>query len=136
MNLKDTLKFIKDADIIDEKIPMSEIERAFNLTNVEDEDQEDNPNTLLCRFEFFEIICRLGHLKFFEKRRVDTIYDSIVKILNENVFKLAHSAYEDCHLWRQENIYVYEIDQLLKANVDELDRVLILSIKLNFRFTN
>jgi hypothetical protein len=43
---------------------MTTIDRVFIATNVELVEQEDNPDRDLCRFEFFEIICRLGAAKY------------------------------------------------------------------------
>jgi hypothetical protein len=135
LNLDATQRFVKECEIIDDKIPLGEITRAFYLTNIEEEEQEDNPNTLLCRFEFFEIICRFGVLKFFDKRRVDTPYEGVgkvdfnclklVKLIKEHILQIAPSAYEDSHEYRLKKIYTLEIDELMKANLDELERVII-----------
>ncbi len=43
---------------------MTTIDRVFIATNVELVEQEDNPDRDLCRFEFFEILCRLGAAKY------------------------------------------------------------------------
>ena len=43
---------------------MQTIDRVFIATNVELIEQEDNPDRDLCRFEFYEIIVRMGGAKY------------------------------------------------------------------------
>jgi len=43
---------------------MQTVDRLFIATNVELVELEDNPDRDLCRFEFFEIIVRLGAAKY------------------------------------------------------------------------
>lgn len=67
---------------------MTTIDRVFIATNVELVEQEDNPDRDLCRFEFFEIICRLGAAKYKDSGNVST-WDAAVKaILEKNIIPL------------------------------------------------
>ena len=43
---------------------MTTIDRVFIVTNVELEEQEDNPDRDLCRYEFYEIVARLAKEKY------------------------------------------------------------------------
>lgn len=55
-------------NIIDKNLKMDTIDRVFILTNVEEEAQEDNPDRDLCRYEFYEILARLGREKYFNTK--------------------------------------------------------------------
>jgi hypothetical protein len=74
---------VKQAQLQDDKLTHSDFERAFHLTNVEEsnenEAQDENPDNLLCRFEFVEILIRVAIMKFYEKRRVDTMFEAVGK---------------------------------------------------------
>ena len=63
---------------------MQTIDRIFIVTNVElmGQEQEDNPDRDLCRYEFFEIIVRMGGAKFKDSKEVDT-WDEATKLLLE-----------------------------------------------------
>ena len=52
----------------------------------EEEEQDENPNNLLCRFEFFEIFVRIALMKFWEKRKVDTPFEAIGKHRKKTFF--------------------------------------------------
>ncbi len=80
LNLFDILAVIRECNILEDKLTVSDIERAFHLTNVEDEEQEENPNNLLSRFEFFEMLVRIALMKFWEKRKVDSPLEAVGKI--------------------------------------------------------
>jgi len=43
---------------------MQTIDRIFIAVNVDMEQLEDNPDRDLCRYEFYEIIVRMGGAKF------------------------------------------------------------------------
>lgn len=137
LNLVDTISIARECNIIDEKLTISDIERAFHLTNVEDEEQEENPNNLLCRFEFFEIFVRIGLMKFWERRSVDSqteavsreyhyISNKLVKLYEEHLFPHAHTAEYAYDIYRFERIYRTDVDMLLKANIDEIEMVILL----------
>lgn len=61
---------------------MQTIDRVFIATNVELVEQEDNPDRDLCRFEFYEIICRLGSAKYKDAGLVTT-WDAAAKMILE-----------------------------------------------------
>ena len=62
---------------------MQTIDRVFIATNVELIEQEDNPDRDLCRFEFYEIIVRMGGAKYKDSGQVTT-WDEATRRLIEN----------------------------------------------------
>jgi len=51
-------------NMLDKNVSSSTLDRLFIATNVELVEQEDNPDRDLCRFEFYEIIVRMGGAKY------------------------------------------------------------------------
>lgn len=49
--------------LVDKNLTLTTIDRVFIVTNFEVVEQEDNPDRDLCRYEFYEIICRLAKEK-------------------------------------------------------------------------
>ena len=56
------------------------IDRIFIATNVELIQQDDNPDRDLCRFEFYEIIVRLGSAKYKDSGVAKT-WDEATKLI-------------------------------------------------------
>ena len=56
--------FCKAIDIPSEKCTLSDIERCFIAANYEEEDVPENPNRLLNRYEFLEILVRVADVRY------------------------------------------------------------------------
>lgn len=44
------------------------LDQLFIITNFEEEDQKDNPDKLLIRFEFIELLIRIAKEKYYKKK--------------------------------------------------------------------
>lgn len=64
---------------------MLTVDRLFIATNVELIQQEDNPDRDLCRFEFYEIIVRLGAAKYKDSNQCKTWDDAARMIVENNI---------------------------------------------------
>lgn len=64
---------------------MQTIDRVFIATNVELVEQEDNPDRDLCRFEFYEIIVRMGGAKYKDSGQVSTWDEATKRIIENNL---------------------------------------------------
>jgi hypothetical protein len=60
---------------------------AFIATNVELESILENPDRDLNRYEFYEIILRIGIEKYKKSGKIDNIATCFRMILNEHVYK-------------------------------------------------
>ena len=69
--------------IIDKNLTMTTVDRVFIVTNVELEEQEDNPDRDLCRYEFYEIIARLAKEKYHTSKIWDTVAEAIDRFVSE-----------------------------------------------------
>ena len=59
----------------------SDVDRVFIATNVELEDQEENDDRRLCRFEFYEIIVRIARIKFYENGDCHNVADAVTQLI-------------------------------------------------------
>lgn len=65
---------------------MNTIDRLFIVTNVEvGEEHEDNPDRDLCRYEFYEVIVRMGGAKYKDSGKCRTWEDAVEMIMQKNI---------------------------------------------------
>jgi hypothetical protein len=64
----DFSNFCEKCNIFDKNVGISHIDRIFIATNVvlDTQDDTDNPEKALCRYEFYEILVRIAQTKFKE----------------------------------------------------------------------
>ena len=118
----DFYKFCSEWKIPDKKTcTLQTIDRLFIITNVEVIEQEDNPDRDLCRYEFFEIILRLAGAKFKDSNRVKTWDEAAERLIVEHIIP---NAYQNFIMtgkeFRLENIWILAIDDLFRANIDNI----------------
>lgn len=77
--------FCEKCSFFDHKISISTIDRLFIATNYEIEDNIENPDRALCRFEFFEILLRIANAKFRDTGIVHNYSDALEKLLKDHV---------------------------------------------------
>ena len=109
-------------NVVDKSLKMADIDRIFIATNVELEDQEANDDRSLCRFEFYEIITRMARTKYVESSKIANISEAIEKILIEHILPNAPMRFESTE-WRKTFLWTLEVDDLFKANLDNLKKV-------------
>ena len=85
VTLLDFTTFCDICRIMDKNVNLSTIDRLFIATNVEIIANDENPDKELCRFEFFEILLRLGNVKYRETGITGTYHEALEKIIKENV---------------------------------------------------
>ena len=100
---------------------LQNIDRIFIATNVELVEQEDNPDRDLCRFEFFEIIARLGSAKFKETGQAKTWDEATQMILEQYI--IPHSSNMGGQSFRDEYIWTLPIDDLFRANLENVTKL-------------
>lgn len=60
------LHFCNNAGITDKKMHSGIIDTYFKATNYEEQDQDNNDDNAIIRFEFFEILVRIAKGKFMD----------------------------------------------------------------------
>ena len=66
----DWLDFVEACNswkIIDKNLLSSDVDRIFITTNFSEENEDNNDDNALCRYEWFEALVRMAKTKYFEK---------------------------------------------------------------------
>lgn len=109
-------------NIFDANLTTQDIDRLFIATNYEETDLENNDDNSLCRYEFSEIAARIGREKYFNKGLTDTIAEGTRRFIEESMLpntceKMPNQEFRENRLW------VLEVDDLLKANKTAIDEL-------------
>lgn len=67
---------------------MARIDQFFISTNFEAENQENNPDKSLIRFEFIELLVRVAKAKYLDAGTTSTIADAFEHLLETNILPL------------------------------------------------
>lgn len=108
----------KTWDIMSKELKSTDIDVIFIATNYEEgAGESDNDGDSLCRYEFFEIICRMAQCKFFTKNKevVNSVSEAIEKMIDEFIIPNSVEMYEyqgfrDKYLWN------LDVEDMLVAN--------------------
>mmetsp|Transcript_911 Transcript_911/g.1115 ORF Transcript_911/g.1115 Transcript_911/m.1115 type:complete len:246 (+) Transcript_911:821-1558(+) len=100
-------------------LSISDIDRLFFAVNFEEVggaagDLDDNPDKELCRYEFFEIIVRMGKLKYENQKLGLTVAQALQKLLDDYIFQM--SMRQEWHGMRARDIWTLEVHDVLEAN--------------------
>eukprot|EP00347_Sterkiella_histriomuscorum_P014450 403360819 len=117
----DFTTFCESCKILDKNVVLSTIDRLFIATNVEIEQQSDNPDKSLCRYEFFEILVRLSNSKYKEPGIIATHSESFKKLLYEHILPFA--VVYPWQEFRDNQIWKIEVNDTLEANLEGLKKV-------------
>lgn len=71
--MNDFTIFSRKAKFLDKNLNQSALDRLFIASNYEVEDQKDNPDTALIRFEFIELLVRIAIEKYKKPGKFNTI---------------------------------------------------------------
>jgi len=81
----DASNYCEKIKIPDKNVNLAAIDRIFIATNVELQALDENPDKMLCRYEFYEYIVRLAQIKYKDSKICSTFTESVKKIIEENV---------------------------------------------------
>lgn len=119
VSMNDFTSFSRKAKLQDLHLKQSTIDRLFITTNFEAENQPNNPDKQLIRFEFIELLIRIAGAKYKETGVCKTWTDAFEKLWEDNILPAS-----EMHLWqgfRDQQLYTVEVNDLFMAN-DELIR--------------
>jgi hypothetical protein len=115
----DFTTFCDTCKMIDGKtFNLADIDRLFIATNVEIVANDENPDKELCRFEFFEILLRIGDFKYRQKGVCNTYSEALEKMVKEHVF--ANYKPAPWQEFRDRELYTVEVNDVLEANLKGL----------------
>ncbi len=115
----DFTTFCDQCKLIDAKtFNLADIDRLFIATNVEIVANDENPDKELCRFEFFEILLRIGDFKYKQKGVCSSYSEALEKVVKDHVF--ANYKPMPWQEFRDRELYTVEVNDVLEANLKGL----------------
>jgi hypothetical protein len=121
VTILDFTSFCDVCKIMDKNVNLSTIDRLFIATNVEIIANDENPDKELCRFEFFEILLRLGNVKYREIGISNSYHQALEKIIKENV--LANYKPYPWQEFRDRELWCVEVNDVFEANMEGLKKL-------------
>lgn len=120
INMLDYSSACQSWQVYDQNLTTSDVDRLFIATNYEEVDLENNDDSSLCRYEFMELIVRMGKQKYLQKKIVNTHAEATRKLLTECLLvnpteSMPWQEFRDNRLWN------LEVDDLFKANREGID---------------
>lgn len=97
------------------------MDRLFIASNVELENQEENPDKELIRFEFMELLVRIANVKFRQPGIVATYAEAMEMFIEKNI--IPGSNHYEWQGFREETLYTVEVNDVFYANTENLKKV-------------
>jgi hypothetical protein len=70
---------------MESNLSMTEIDQIFVATNYDEDDNSENDEGSLCRYEFLEIIVRIAKVKFYDKKIHPSISQATKHLLEDYI---------------------------------------------------
>lgn len=124
----DYANFVKNCKIMDDFVNVGCVDRTFIATNSgggQEKGKNDyNPGDKLCRFEFWEILCRLAQQKFMLRESTihcTTFAEGLEKLLTEYILKnFTPDSWQD---FRNKELWTIDVNDLYEANLENCRKV-------------
>jgi len=115
--------FIKKAQIEDKVINNSAVDRLVigTLGNRHMEAPDIVSQNYLLRFQFLEILVRLGNEKYRGMKICETFSESLEKIIEDCI--IPHYHPEPWQQFRDNDLWKLDVEDVLAANVSQLDQI-------------
>ena len=88
--MNDFTIFSRKAKFLDKNINQSSLDRLFIASNYEIEEQEDNPDTALIRFEFIELLMRIAIDKYKKSGKFSTYWQCLECLIVDNLMQASN----------------------------------------------
>ena len=111
-------KFCSQARIPSGRLNRGIIDTLFKATNFEigDDDDDQNDDNALIRFEFLEIFVRIAQCKYIEFGKMNiTISQAVSRLLQNHILPM-HQKFTPWQSWRTNELYCYQVSDLLEIN--------------------
>ena len=99
IGINDFTTFVRRANFLEAQLPQSTVDRYFLQVNVEVEDQGDNPDKALIRFEYIELMIRLAIEKYKRLGNAKNSVEALEMLIETNL--KPYSGYLECKGFRE-----------------------------------
>lgn len=114
MGLNDFTSFINTSKIMDKNVNLSTVDRQFIATNVSTNPYKQSAERELHRYEFVEVIVRLGISKYKDPKIAPNLHEAAEMILSNDVIPKNKAV--DGFNFRDKFMYNLKCDEILKKN--------------------
>ena len=114
MGLNDFTTFINTSKIMDKNVNLATVDRQFIATNVSVNPYKQSAERDLHRYEFVEVIVRLGISKYKDPKIAPNLHEAAEMILKNDVIGKNKSV--DGFNFREKYMYNLKCDEILKKN--------------------
>ena len=99
--------------LTDKSLTQQDIDRIFIATNFEEEDLEENDDSSLCRYEYFEILVRIAKTKYVENGSMTSISEACEKLISTFIIpnSIETLSWQE---FREHKLWALEIDDIIK----------------------
>lgn len=122
ISLMEFSSFVRKANFIDKFCTSHMIDSHFVAVNFEAEDQGENPDKALIRFEFIEILVRIARDKYLKSRIADNIVEAFEMLMDNNF--LPGSNVDEWQTWRENELWTVEVNDILSTNKAGIEKVI------------
>mmetsp|Transcript_3421 Transcript_3421/g.4525 ORF Transcript_3421/g.4525 Transcript_3421/m.4525 type:complete len:361 (-) Transcript_3421:254-1336(-) len=116
----DFCDFAGKAKILDNVVNISSVDRTFIAATLK-VTESTAPSNGLRRFEFLEILVRLGNIKFLESKIVKTYAEATEKLLKECV--IPYFVPEPWQEFRNKQLWTMDVNDIFEANLTNLKQI-------------
>jgi hypothetical protein len=88
------------------------MDNHFFAVNFEGEEQDDNPDKALIRFEFIELLIRVAKEKYMKSGECKSLTSALERLFDVNIMKLCEEALENWQGFRDDHLYTVEINDV------------------------
>jgi hypothetical protein len=114
--------FCKKSGLVDEYMHSGIIDTYFIATNFEEEDQDNNDDLALNRFEFLEILVRIARGKYVETGKEKHVSYGLMKLMQTHILPM-HSTSIPIQSWRDKELWTNEVSDMLETNMRQIKKV-------------
>lgn len=119
---EDFLIFLRKAEVLDQEMHAGIIGVYFSVTNFEEEDQSQNDDKDLCRFEFMEILLRIAKGKFVDTGLVTSLSQAFEKLIVDHILPM-NDKLVPWQKFRIEHMWNLPVSDLLMVNYKRLTKL-------------
>jgi hypothetical protein len=83
--MNDFSSFVKRSELVDKNLNLSDVDRTLIATNVSLNPYKNSSERELHRYEFVEVIVRLGKNKYVDCGIIDSIHDAFEKLVIDHI---------------------------------------------------
>lgn len=111
----------EQAKIFDKNLSKPGVVVLFIAANYEVDDQDDNPDQALIRFEYIELLVRIAIEKYKKTKLFPTAWQAFEHLLESNI-EIA-SNHKQWQYFRETEIWTLEVNDVLFVNLDLIKKV-------------